>query len=274
MNRDVQTFFAPDGLFAADGDILLRRITGAERENYLDIYREKPELERLIALDAEGLFAALWDAFMNENDLNCAILAREDGRFCGYCGLQKYRTDAPELQIELLRAWRGQGVGFRALRLLMARYTHLTGQAFYIGNVSPGQCGEPEADAQTRRRAHRRCPLSRGVGGGAAHLRQLFARIRPRTVRGAGEGVFHHGAGAEEPCAVLPHPRVRGGRGRERHCVSENRADGSAVCAAEGEAGRNAVRGRRRWPSVPAPVARARAARRALTVAVRTVSER
>lgn len=54
MNRDVQNFFAPDGLFAADGDILLRRITGAERENYLDIYREKPELERLIALDAEG----------------------------------------------------------------------------------------------------------------------------------------------------------------------------------------------------------------------------
>ena len=137
MNRNAQTFFAPDGLFAADGDILLRRITVAERENYLDIYREKPELERLIALDAEGLFAALWDAFMNENDLNCAILAREDGRFCGYCGLQKYRTDAPELQIELLRAWRGQGVGFRALRLLMARYTHLTGQAFYIGNVSP-----------------------------------------------------------------------------------------------------------------------------------------
>lgn len=44
MNRDVQNFFAPDGLFAADGDILLRRITGAERENYLDIYREKPEL--------------------------------------------------------------------------------------------------------------------------------------------------------------------------------------------------------------------------------------
>ena len=137
MERDMQNFFAPDGLFAADGDLLLRRITGMERENYLDIHREKPELQRLIALDAEGLFAALWDAFMNENDLNCAIVAREDGRFCGYCGLQKYRSDAPELQIELLRAWRGRGVGCRALRLLMARYTHLTGQAFYIGNVSP-----------------------------------------------------------------------------------------------------------------------------------------
>ena len=42
MDRDVQTFFAPDGLFAADGDLLLRRITGMERENYLVLFLAGP----------------------------------------------------------------------------------------------------------------------------------------------------------------------------------------------------------------------------------------
>ena len=129
-------FFAPDGLFAADDAIRLRCIGKADMEAYLDIQREKPTLQRMLALDVEGLYGALWDAFTNENDFNCAIVGREDGCFYGYCGLQKYRSDAPELQIELLRAWRRHGIGGRALRLLMAHYTHLTGQRFYIANVA------------------------------------------------------------------------------------------------------------------------------------------
>lgn len=130
--------FAENGTYAENELYVLRAIKESDKEDYLNIYRAKPEWVSLFQNPLLDVGQTLWDEFVNPNVLNAAIIRKSDDTFCGYCGLQEFLTEeAPELSITLVPECRQQGIGSVVLPMLMKRYADVIGVHQFISKVSP-----------------------------------------------------------------------------------------------------------------------------------------
>ena len=124
------------GVFSKNQRIFLRRPTPADRKPYLEIYRRRPNWKRIFKMRDFNATDMLWEAFCDSDTFNTVITNKYNGKFFGYCGLQYYTTTPePELQIELLSEYQGQGIGYSALSLLMDHYAELTGTNHFLSRV-------------------------------------------------------------------------------------------------------------------------------------------
>lgn len=132
------SLFTEDGIYAENELYTLRAIRESDKEDYLNIYRNKPEWIMLFQNPQVDAGQILWDGFINPDVLNTVIVRKADAAFCGFCGLQEFLTqEAPELSLELVPECRHQGIGSAVLPMLMKRYTDVIGTRRFIGKVRP-----------------------------------------------------------------------------------------------------------------------------------------
>lgn len=65
----------------------------------------------------------VWKDMFGKGRLVYAIQDISENRFCGYCAIKDYRKEKPEMEIELLEAYRRKGIGYTSLRLLIHKIT-------------------------------------------------------------------------------------------------------------------------------------------------------
>ncbi len=134
-----EDWFDENGCYAENEHILLRSIRQDDREDFLNLYRVKEVWKKLFENPLINPGEGLWEDFQTPENLNVVIIRKKDDKFCGFCGLQYYRTqERPELSVELVKECQRQGIGCEALRLLMDHYTEITGKSAFISKVTHG----------------------------------------------------------------------------------------------------------------------------------------
>ena len=96
--------------------IVLRRIDETDYEEYLQLQKEV--FIGYIAFSDDGI-RHLWVSMFSESRITYAIVTDDSNAFCGYCAIKNIHDEKPEIEIELLRKYRGKGIGFQALRKMM-----------------------------------------------------------------------------------------------------------------------------------------------------------
>jgi RimJ/RimL family protein N-acetyltransferase len=97
-------------------EIVLRRINEADYGEYLQLQKEVFLGD--IALCNDGI-RKTWASMFELDRVAYAIVTDDNNAFCGYCAVKNIQDEKPEIEIELLRKYRGKGIGFQALGKMM-----------------------------------------------------------------------------------------------------------------------------------------------------------
>ena len=96
--------------------IVLRKIDETDYEGYLQLQKEVFIGD--IAF-SDDIIRNTWGSMFEEDRVVYAIVTSDNNAFCGYCAVKNIYCGKPEIEIELLRKFRGKGIGFQALRKMM-----------------------------------------------------------------------------------------------------------------------------------------------------------
>lgn len=97
-------------------NIRLRELRLEDKYLYIQLQREYWVHKK--ALDEAKMQNELWKDLQAEKRINY-VIAMQDGEFCGFCGTKNKHDDIPEVEIEILESFTGQGIGFQAMTLLL-----------------------------------------------------------------------------------------------------------------------------------------------------------
>ncbi|MDR1699662.1 MAG: GNAT family N-acetyltransferase [Lachnoclostridium sp.] len=101
-------------------EITLKLLKKTDMDEYMDKYIE---LQKGVVLGdvsyKDEIIRQTWPELFESDIVSYAIITKEGADFCGYCAVKNIETDRPEIQIELLRTFRGKGIGFQALYEMM-----------------------------------------------------------------------------------------------------------------------------------------------------------
>ena len=86
-------------------------------ENYIRLQREVSPFRHMF--DEKDYCDRSWEDMFAEGRLPYSIKETENKEFCGYCAIKNIKADKPEIEIELLEKFRGQGIGYVALYYLI-----------------------------------------------------------------------------------------------------------------------------------------------------------
>ena len=110
-------------ILAEDEEIILTRIQESEFEKYKEVLCDNITFSGMkLLLQNPEYVKSLFEDLLQDEGFYCSIWRKKNKIFCGYCGVKKIGVGRPELAIELLKAMQGQGIGTRAIHLLMAVY--------------------------------------------------------------------------------------------------------------------------------------------------------
>lgn len=130
--------FDAEGVYAQNEQYLLRAIKDTDKEDYLRCYREDPVWKRYFGKPDYDPSEGLWRDFIHPSIINTVIIRKEDGAYCGFCGLQEFlNSETPELSVEIMPEFQHQGVGTAVVPMLMKHYADLIGTHEFIAKVSP-----------------------------------------------------------------------------------------------------------------------------------------
>lgn len=115
-------------------DIRLRGLKPEDRDLYILLQREYWVNKK--ALDEVETQDGLWQGLQEEKRINHVITV-PDGEFYGFCGVKDKYLDIPEIEIEILEKYTGQGIGYAAMRLLLRELGERTGKTRYLTEVIP-----------------------------------------------------------------------------------------------------------------------------------------
>lgn len=116
---------------------LLKHLDTAEYTEYRDrfVVLQKEVILYNMSFEDEIIHQS-WAELFADDFLSYAILTKEENDFCGYCAV-KIKADKPEVQIELLKKFRGKGIGFQALSQMMTDVGNRNQISCFIAAVEP-----------------------------------------------------------------------------------------------------------------------------------------
>ena len=114
--------------------IVLRRIDEADYDEYLQLQKEV--FLGGIAFN-DDIIRKVWVSLFGDGRVTCAIVTGDSNVFCGYCGVKNIHDEKPEIEIELLKKYRGKGIGFQALRKMMIDIGMRENISCFIAAVEP-----------------------------------------------------------------------------------------------------------------------------------------
>lgn len=115
-------------------DIKLRGLRSEDKEPYILLQREYWVNKK--ALDDVGTRDGLWQGLQEEKRID-RVIAMPDGEFCGFCGVKDRYLAIPEIEIEILEKYTGQGIGYTAMMLFLKDLEERTGKTRYLTQVIP-----------------------------------------------------------------------------------------------------------------------------------------
>ncbi len=114
--------------------IKLREMLQSDLGNYTQLRKEVWLGDDLLTDD---IIHKMWEGMFDGKRANYCIETDGDNDFCGYCAVRDTDADKPEIEIELLRRYRGQGIGFQALSTMMSNIEKSADVSGFIAAVEP-----------------------------------------------------------------------------------------------------------------------------------------
>ncbi len=115
-------------------NIRLRELRPDDKDLYISLQREYWVNKK--ALDDVKMRNGLWQDLQEEKRINY-VIAAPDGEFRGFCGVKNKYSDIPEIEIEILEKFTGQGMGYPAMCLLLKELMEKTGKTCFLTKVIP-----------------------------------------------------------------------------------------------------------------------------------------
>lgn len=115
-------------------NIRLRELQPEDKDLYISLQREYWVNKK--TLDDVETQNSLWQDLQEEKRINY-VIAAPDGEFRGFCGVKNKYSDVPEIEIEILEKFTGQGMGYPAVILLLKELEKKTGKTCYLARVAP-----------------------------------------------------------------------------------------------------------------------------------------
>lgn len=109
----VRQFWEAGDPVYCDDSVILRSLLPQDRQPYLELAKENfsaPE-----AIDIPFWQDKFWDDLQKPRGILCTITDAGMDSYIGYCGIIDTAAPDWEIEIELLKAWQRQGIGYRSL---------------------------------------------------------------------------------------------------------------------------------------------------------------
>ena len=145
------------GLMKNNLDIRLRLIqqnSNTDKENHFALQKSVAVLRNRERDNEEALNEWLWrDSFKNENRI-CYVIEKMPGNvYCGECAVKNISDGIPEIEIEVMKEYQGQGIGYLAIIDMLNKLATNYGKENYCAKVEPDNhasrflfeklCGKP-----------------------------------------------------------------------------------------------------------------------------------
>lgn len=128
-------FFDGSNVFAETERLVLRKPIESEMLDYMDAFSTiSPGLAQWYKNNEKAL-AFYWDSVNSEETLYCTVSSKEDGRFIGYCAIDKLDTDPIELGINLLNEYQNRGIGTESISALIDGFERIAGPTEFVAKI-------------------------------------------------------------------------------------------------------------------------------------------
>lgn len=130
-----ELFWRTGNIVSPDGRIILRKISEADKEKFLELQYENALIPFMFR--EEKFQNDLWEEHLEQNALRCSIVYAETDEYIGYCGVKNLSDSMWELEIELLKKWTHQGIGYMAMREFLDTVVYNTDVSEFRIRVNP-----------------------------------------------------------------------------------------------------------------------------------------
>ena len=113
--RCLKQKFWQEGKIQVTTEILLRKVCELDRENYIELQKETSPMKSMLKEEAYRIM--LWNEHIQDKSLMLTI--EVSGEYAGYCGINNLSKEKWEISIELLKRWRNQGIGYKAINTML-----------------------------------------------------------------------------------------------------------------------------------------------------------
>ncbi len=128
-------FFDGSNVFAETERLVLRKPIESEMLDYMDAFSTiSPGLAQWYKNNEKAL-AFYWDSVNSKETLYCTVSSKEDGRFIGYCAIDKLDTDPIELGINLLNEYQNRGIGTESISALIDGFERIAGPTEFVAKI-------------------------------------------------------------------------------------------------------------------------------------------
>ncbi|MCM1146063.1 MAG: GNAT family N-acetyltransferase, partial [Lachnoclostridium sp.] len=113
---------------------LIQQESIQDRENYFALQKSVALFPNKEISDKEGYEDRSWhEQFENKNRICYVIEMLPESTYCGECAVKDISDDIPEIEIELMKEHRHQGIGYKAIIMMLSQIVKEYGkQEFYV----------------------------------------------------------------------------------------------------------------------------------------------
>lgn len=109
-------FWNSGNILQRDANVSIRRVQDTDKEKFLELQKETCIVKSM--LKEEAYQNMVWNEHVQDKSMMFTIEA--DGEYAGYCGINNLSCENWEIAIELLRKFQKQGVGYRAIAIMLS----------------------------------------------------------------------------------------------------------------------------------------------------------
>ena len=122
-------------------DIRLRLIqqeSNTDKANYLALQKSVAILKNWEQNDEEKLNEWSWKEAFKSKERICYVIEKMPGNvYCGECAVKNISDEIPEIEIELMKEYQGQGIGYLAIIDMLSKLASDYGKDEYYARVEP-----------------------------------------------------------------------------------------------------------------------------------------
>lgn len=136
INHLIKEKFFHSDFIGTDSSIYLRRVLEKDKEMFLKLEKENAWLPLLF--EKESFKQMLWEDYAYGAEMMlCSIVSMCNDNYIGYCGIKNIFADDWEIVIELLSNYVHQGIGYRALLILLEQIKSKLEITSFFVRISP-----------------------------------------------------------------------------------------------------------------------------------------
>lgn len=117
---------------------LIQQNNMQDRENYFALQRSVALFPNMKLDNIKECEYISWkDLFHNKNRICYVIETIPDSLYCGECAVKDICADIPEIEIELMQEYQHQGIGYKAMIMMLNKISEKYGKQEFYAKVEP-----------------------------------------------------------------------------------------------------------------------------------------